>query len=62
MAQGDRSPPASAGDMGLIPGPEDSKLQGTGACATTTEARVPRVCVLQQQEPPRGGSPRLHNS
>ena len=55
----DRNPPASAGDMDLIPGPGRSHMPWSNqACgpqllrlgAITTEAWAPRACALQQQK------------
>ena len=54
------SQPASAEDMGSIPGPGGFHIpQSTWACAPqllslcaeTTEARTPRACALQQEKP-----------
>ena len=47
----DGNPSASAGDMGLIPGLEDSTWNKLSPCATTTEAHTPRACVPQQEKP-----------
>ena len=61
-----KSPPANAGDTGLIPDPGRSHVgQSDSPCATisepalqslqatTTEARVPRACAPQQEKPPK---------
>ena len=43
--------PAKAGDMGSIPGLEDSTSQLLNLSATTTEAHVPRAHAPQQEKP-----------
>ena len=43
--------PAKAGDMGSIPGLEDSTSQLLSLHATMTEAHVPRVHAPQQEKP-----------
>ena len=57
-----KNQPANAGDMGSSPGlgrshmPWSSKAhvpQLLSPCATTTEARVPRVRARQQEKPPQ---------
>ena len=58
----DKNPSASAGDMGLIPGP--GKMPVSPYTTTTetalkspqaaiTEAHGPRTCALQQEKPPQ---------
>ena len=47
-----KNPPASAGDMDLIPGLGGSHMQ-LSPQATTTEARAPRAYALQQEKPLR---------
>ena len=47
-----KNPPANAGDTGSSPGPERSHMQ-LSPCTTTTEARAPRACALQQEKPPQ---------
>ena len=54
--------PANAGDTGSSPGPGRSHMPQSNKVhvpqllsprATTTEARVPRACALQQEKPPQ---------
>ena len=58
----DKTPPANAGDTGLIPGkgrfhmPQSNKVHATqllSSCAITTEAGAPRAHALQQEKPPQ---------
>ena len=58
----DKNLPASAGDLGLIPGPRISHVpksdqlhvpQLLSLRAVTTEGLVPRACALQQGRPPQ---------
>ena len=46
--------PANAGDTGLDPwsGKIPHASEQLSLCTTTTEARVPRACALQQEKPP----------
>ena len=57
-----KNPPANAGDAGSSPGPGRSHMPWSNEArepqllsprATTTEARAPRVRVLQQEKPPQ---------
>ena len=58
----DKNLPASAGDLGLIPGPEISHVPKSNQLhvpqllslhAVTTKGQVPRACALQQGRPPQ---------
>lgn len=58
----DKNPTANAGDTGLIFGlgrfhmPQATKAcvaQLMSPCIATTEAQMPRVCVLPQEKPPQ---------
>ena len=46
-----KSPPASAGDMGSIPGPTCSRA--TNQCTTATEVHAPGTRAPQQEKPPQ---------
>ena len=58
----DKNLPASAGDLGLIPGPGRSHVPQSNQLhvpqllslrAVTAEDQVPRACALQQGRPPQ---------
>ena len=47
------SPPAKAGDIGSIPGPEGHMLWGNLARIATAEPMCRKACALEQEKPPQ---------
>ena len=46
-----KNPPTNAGDMDSWSGKIPYAVEQLSPCATTTEARVPRACAPQQENP-----------